>query len=155
MKIINEIKNFAVKGNVIDMAVGIVIGSAFTSIVKSTVDDIINPILGLFTKGVDLSDMFILLKAGKTGTSYTTLAQATADGAVTINIGRLCNNIISFIIVAVVLFFIIKVINRLRELNETPSNSEILLKTKNCPYCFSTIHIEATKCPNCTSKLIT
>jgi large conductance mechanosensitive channel len=149
MKIIQEIKDFAVKGNVVDMAVGIVIGGAFTSIVKSIVSDIINPVVGLLTNGVDLTNIFVVLKGGTKGTAYTTLAQATSDGAVTLNIGQLCNNIISFVIVAIILFFIIKAINKLKTQpeqlkTETPT-------TKNCPFCYSTIHIAASKCPNCTS----
>jgi large conductance mechanosensitive channel len=149
MKIIKEIRDFAVKGNVVDMAVGIVIGGAFTSIVKSLVTDIINPVVGLLTNGVDLTDIFIVLKGGAKGVTYSTLAQATSDGAVTLNIGQLCNNIISFIIVAIVLFFIIKAINNLKTPPELPK--EVKPTTKSCPFCFSSIHIQATKCPNCTS----
>ena len=150
MKIIKEIKDFAVKGNVIDMAVGIVIGSAFTSIVKSVVGDIINPILGLFTNGADLTDVFVVLKHGASGMKYKTLAQATLDGAVTLNIGQLCNNIISFLIVAVFLFFLIKAVNKLKAA-PIPVIEETT--TKNCPFCYSTIHIKSTKCPNCTADI--
>ena len=152
MNIFEEIRDFAVKGNVVDMAVGIVIGSAFTSVVKSLVADIINPVIGLATNGVDLTNIFIVLKGGAKGIKYSSLAQATSDGAVTMNIGQLCNNIISFIIVAVVLFFIIKAINKLK--NPPEPLKEEKPTTKNCPFCFSSININATKCPQCTSILL-
>ena len=153
MKIIKEIKDFSTKGSFIDMAVGIVIGGAFSTVVKSLVEDIINPVIGLITNGVDLTDVFIILKHGATkGLKYITLDQANADGAVTLNIGQLCNNIISFIIIAVVLFFVIKAINKTKEALETPQ-SPSMPTTKSCPFCFSSINIKAVKCPNCTSQL--
>ena len=150
MNILKEIKDFAVKGNFIDMSIGIVIGSAFSSIVDSLVSDIITPVIGLLTKGVDLTDIFIVLKRGTKGVKYSSLKQATFDGAVTLNIGQFCEKIIIFSIVAVTLFYVIKVVNKIRNSSEviTPEGT-----TKICPHCFTTIHLKASKCPNCTSAI--
>ena len=133
------------------MAVGIVIGSAFTTVVKSIVADIINPLIGLITNGINLTNIFIVLKSGTKGIKYHTLAQAASDGAVTLNIGQLLNNIISFTIAAIVLFFIIKTVNKLKNSPESQNDKP---KIKDCPFCYSKININATICPNCTSKLI-
>lgn len=150
MKIINEFKEFAVKGNAVDMGVGIVIGAAFTSIVKSLVSDIITPILGVFTSGVDFTNWFVTLKHGKTEGAYTTLAEARADSALTLNFGLFLDASISFLIVAMVLFFIIRSMNILKR-PETVTVDPV--KTKECPYCFSNITYEAIRCPLCTSHL--
>jgi large conductance mechanosensitive channel len=144
-----EFKEFAMRGNVVDMAVGIVIGAAFSAIVKSMVDDVLMPPIGLLLGGVDFSDFFIVLKEGaKAAAPYHSLADAKTAGAVTLNFGLFINAIISFTIVAFTLFMLIKGMNRLRA-NEAPK----LVSTKKCPHCCSDIALAATKCPHCTSEL--
>ena len=151
MKIINEFKEFAVKGNAVDMGVGIVIGAAFTSIVNSLVKDIMTPLLGVFTSGVDFANWFITLKEGEAGGPYSNLAAAQADSALTLNFGLFLNAALTFLIVAWVLFFIICSINSLKRPVQVTADP---VKTKECPYCFSNITFEATRCPLCTSHLI-
>lgn len=151
MGVIKEFKEFAIKGNVMDMAVGIIIGAAFGTVVKSLVDDILMPPIGMALGNVDFSNLFIVLKDGAKGLAgYATLADAKADGAVTISYGLFVNSIISFIIVAFALFILIKNMNRLKRAE--PALAKVPT-TKDCPQCFSTIHIKATRCPNCTSTL--
>lgn len=145
MKILQEFKEFAVKGNAVDMAVGIVIGAAFGTVVKSLVDDIISPPLGKLIGGIDFSNLYFNLSGGE----YDTLAAAQAAGAATINYGVFVNNLISFVIVAFVLFLIVKAINRIKRESPPP-----LPNTKECPRCFSSIHQEATRCPQCTTDLL-
>ncbi len=147
----NEFKKFAMRGNVVDMAVGIVIGAAFGSIVKSLVDDVLMPPIGLLLGGVDFSDFFIVLKEGvKVAAPYHTLAEAKAAGAVTINFGLFINAVISFTIVAFALFMVVKAMNKLRA-EEAPAPAPVT--TKKCPHCCSEIALEATRCPYCTSEL--
>ena len=144
-----EFKEFAMRGNVVDMAVGIVIGAAFSAIVKSMVDDVLMPPIGLLLGGVDFSDFFVVLKEGaKAAAPYHNLADAKAAGAVTLNFGLFVNAVISFTIVAFALFMLVKGMNRLRA-NEAPKP----VTTKKCPHCCSDIAIEATRCPHCTSQL--
>jgi large conductance mechanosensitive channel len=143
---LKEFKEFAMRGNVVDMAVGIIIGAAFGTIVKSLVNDIIMPPIGLLLGKVDFANLFIVMKRG--GASYNTLAEAQAAGAVTLNYGAFINTIISFVIVAFAVFLVVKNINRLKR--EEPSPEPI---TKECPYCFSVIPIKATRCGFCTSEL--
>ncbi len=144
-----EFKEFAMRGNVVDMAVGIVIGAAFSAIVKSMVDDVLMPPIGLLLGGVDFSDFFVVLKEGaKAAAPYHSLVDAKAAGAVTLNFGLFVNAIISFTIVAFALFMLVKGMNRLRA-NEAPKP----VSTKKCPHCCSDIAIEATRCPHCTSEL--
>jgi large conductance mechanosensitive channel len=145
-----EFKEFAMRGNVVDMAVGIIIGGAFGTIVKSLVSDVMMPPLGLLLGGVDFSDFFITLKQGSTPGPYETLALAQAAGAVTISYGKFINSVISFLIVAIAVFMLIKGINKLERQKEEPPAEPT---TKECPYCFSTIPIKATRCPGCTSEL--
>jgi large conductance mechanosensitive channel len=145
-----EFKKFALRGNVMDMAVGIIIGSAFTTIVKSAVDDIIMPPVGLMLGGVDFSDLYVLLKAGDPAGPYAALQDAQAAGAVTINYGLFINAIISFLIVAFVLFLVVRGMNRLKRKEEEASAEPT---TKECPHCFTTIPIQAARCPHCTSQL--
>ena len=145
-----EFKEFALRGNVIDMAVGIIIGAAFGAIVKSLVDNVIMPPIGLLMGGVDFANLFFLLKAGSPAGPYVSLADAQAAGAVTISYGLFINNIISFLIVAFVMFLLIRTVNRLqKEEEQAPAEPT----TKECPYCLSTIPIKATRCPHCTSEL--
>jgi large conductance mechanosensitive channel len=145
-----EFKEFAIRGNVVDMAVGIIIGAAFGTIVKSLVDDIIMPPIGLLLGNVDFSNLFAVVKAGKVIGPYETLAAAKAAGAVTVNIGVFLNTIISFVIIAFSVFLIIKQINALKK-KEAAAPS--VPTTKDCPYCLSAISIKASRCPHCTSDL--
>ncbi|RJP95594.1 MAG: large-conductance mechanosensitive channel protein MscL [Desulfobacteraceae bacterium] len=144
-----EFKAFAMRGNVVDMAVGIIIGGAFGTIVKSLVDDVLMPPIGLMLGGVDFSDLFVTLKQGATAGPYATLAIAKSAGAVTMNVGLFMNAVISFLIVAFAVFLLIKAINKLQFSKEAPAAAT----TKDCPRCFSAIPIKATRCPNCTSEL--
>jgi large conductance mechanosensitive channel len=147
---LKEFKEFVLRGNVLDMAVGIIIGAAFGTIVTSLVNDVIMPPIGLLLGGVDFSNLFILLKAGSPAAPYASLADAQAAGAVTINYGVFINAVISFLIVAFVIFLLIRSINRLRREEEAPPPEPT---TKECPYCLSTIPIKATRCAHCTSEL--
>ena len=151
MEMIKEFKEFAVRGNVIDMAVGIIIGGAFGTIVKSLVDDVLMPPIGLLLGVIDFSNFFLVLKQGaKAAAPYASLAEAKAAGAVSINYGLFLNAVISFIIVAVAVFMLVRSINALRRKGEAPP---IEPATKDCPYCMSTIAIKASRCPHCTSEL--
>jgi large conductance mechanosensitive channel len=141
---LKEFKEFAIKGNVIDMAVGIIMGTAFNGIVSSLVNDILMPPIGLLLGRVDFANLFISL----TGESFDSLAAAQEAGAATINYGIFINTIINFVIVAFVLFLVIRGMNRMRR-EEAPAEPT----TKDCPYCLSTIAIGAKRCPHCTSEL--
>lgn len=143
-----KFKEFAMRGNVVDMAVGIIIGGAFGTIVKSLVDDVLMPPIGLLLGNVDFSNIFAVIKAGKVAGPYATLAEAKAAGAVTINMGVFMNSVISFLIVAFAVFIVIRQINALKRAEE-PSP----VTTKECPFCFSAIPIKATRCPSCTSEV--
>ena len=145
-----EFKEFAVKGNVIDMAVGIIIGGAFATIVKSLVADVLMPPVGLLLGGVDFSNLFIVLKDGGAGSTFLSLAEAQEAGAVTINYGLFLNSVISFLIVAFAVFLVIKQINRLKREEEAPPVEPV---TKDCPQCFTEIPLKAIRCPNCTSQI--
>lgn len=146
-----EFKEFAVKGNVVDMAVGIIIGAAFGTIVKSFVADIIMPPIGLLLGGADFTDLFVVLKAGAEGaTEFVTLAEAQEAGAVTMNIGVFINTVISFLIVAFAVFLVIRNMNRLKRQEEAPPAEPT---TKDCPHCLSTIPIKASKCAYCASDV--
>ena len=143
-----EFKDFAMRGNVVDLAVGIIIGGACGTIVKSLVDDVIMPPVGLALGNVDFSDLFLLLKAGpKAAPPYATLAEAQQAGAVTINYGLFVNNIITFLIIAFAVFLLVRAINRLK-----PPPAPVVI-TKDCPYCRWPIPVGATRCPECTSEL--
>lgn len=147
MALFQEFKKFAVQGNVIDLAVGIIIGAAFGKIVSSLVEDIIMPPIGLLLGKVDFSSLFISL----TGIHYDSLAQAKAAGAPTLNIGLFLNTIINFTIVAFAIFLVVQQINRLKsQPAPAPAGPPLI---KDCPYCCSTIPIKATRCPNCTSEV--
>ena len=148
---IKEFKEFAMRGNVVDMVVGIIIGGAFGTIVKSLVDDVLMPPIGLLLGGIDFSNFFFVLKQGtKAAAPYAALADAKTAGAVTVNYGLFLNAVISFLIVAFAVFMLIRSINVLRRQEEAPSAEPT---TKECPYCMSTIAINASRCPNCTSEL--
>ncbi|MBZ0157123.1 MAG: large-conductance mechanosensitive channel protein MscL [Alphaproteobacteria bacterium] len=145
-----EFREFAVKGNVIDMAVGIIIGAAFTTIVNSFVADILMPPIGLLLGNVDFQNFFLLLKEGKTAGPYGSLAEAKTAGAVTLNYGLFVNALISFLIVAFAVFLLVRTINNLRRQAETPPAA---LSTKECPYCLSVIPVKAVRCAHCTSDI--
>jgi large conductance mechanosensitive channel len=150
MSMIKEFREFAVKGNVVDMAVGIIIGGAFGTIVKSLVADVIMPPIGLILGNVDFSQLFLVLNSGSAPGPYATVADAQAAGAVTINYGLFLNNVISFVIVAFAVFMLVKSINRLKRKEEAPPEAPT---TRECPHCFSTISLKATRCPHCTSEV--
>ena len=153
-KIIQEYKTFALKGNVFDMAIGIVIGGAFATITSSLVANIIAPLIGLLTSGVDMSNLFTVLKPGLEGGQYLTIAEAKKDAAVVLNYGLFLNSVISFLIISWAVFFVVKGINRLRE-KEEKNTQKPPVTTKPCPFCYTTIHVAATRCPQCTSTLDT
>jgi large conductance mechanosensitive channel len=146
---LKEFKAFIMRGNVLDLAVGIIIGAAFGSIVKSLVDDVIMPPVGLALGNVDFSNLFVLLKEGaKAAPPYASLADAQAAGAVTLNYGLFINNVVTFLIVALAVFLVVRAANRLRppEAAEAPN-------TKDCPFCRMPIPVGAVRCPECTSDL--
>ena len=148
---LKEFKEFALKGNVLDMAVGIIIGAAFGTIVQSLVKDVIMPPIGLLLGNVDFSELFIVLKQGaKAAGPYTTLKDAASAGAVTLNYGLFINSLVSFLIVAFSIFLVIKGFQQLRK-KEVPAAKEPA--TKDCPFCLSPIPIKATRCAHCTSNL--
>ena len=147
---LKEFKEFAVKGNVVDMAVGIIIGGAFATIVKSLVADVLMPPIGLLLGGVDFSNLLLVLKAGDAEGAFLSLAEAKAAGAVTINYGVFLNSVISFLIVAFVVFLVVKQINRLKRQEQAPPT---VPTTKECPQCFTPIPIKALRCPHCTSAI--
>lgn len=146
MKMFKEFKEFAMKGNVIDMAVGIIIGVAFGKIVTSFVNDVLMPPLGLLLGDMDFSSLFIDLS----GQGYTTLAAAKEAGAATLNYGTFFNTIIDFLIVAFAIFLVIRQINKLKR---KPEAAPAAPTTKDCPYCFSAVALKASRCPHCTSSL--
>jgi large conductance mechanosensitive channel len=139
-----EFREFAMRGNVVDLAIGVVIGAAFGKIVTSLVSDIVMPPLGLVLAQVDFNNLFINLS----GTPYASLAEAKAAGAATINYGVFITNVIDFVIVAFVIFLVVRGINRLRRSPPPPTPT-----TRSCPYCVTTIPLQATRCPACTSEL--
>ena len=150
----DEFKTFAIKGNVIDMAVGIIIGAAFGKIVDSMVKDIIMPPMGWMMGKVDFTNLYLTLpNYNGEIISYPSLEAAKAAGAVTINYGVFINTLISFMFVAFAVFLLIKFINKLRASLEKKEEVVVEETTKECPKCFSTINIKATKCPHCTSDL--
>lgn len=143
---LREFKKFATRGNVLDMAIGVILGGAFGKIVSSLVDDIIMPPIGLMLGKVDFSNFYINLSGG----SSKTLSEAKELGNVTINYGIFVNRVLDFVIIAFTIFIVIKQINKLRDKDE---NILSTVKTKSCPYCTYTIPLEAKRCPHCTSNL--
>lgn len=152
---LKEFKEFAVKGNVIDMAVGIIIGGAFSTVVKSMVDDVLMPPIGLLIGEVDFTDLFLVLKPGSQAVS--TLAEAKAAGAVTLNYGQFITSGISFLIMAFAVFLLVKSINRLRSLelalDPTPAPPPPEPTTQDCPWCLSEVPKKAKRCRACTADL--
>lgn len=143
MALLKEFKEFAARGNVVDLAVAVVMGASFGKIISSLVSDIIMPPIGLLLHGVNFSDLFVSLSG-----SYATLEEAKKAGAPTINYGIFLQATLDFLIVAFVMFLLVKQINRLKSGEAPPPPS-----TKDCPHCISTIPLKATRCPNCTSEL--
>lgn len=151
MGVVKEFREFAVRGNVIDMAVGIIIGGAFGTVVKSFVDDVMMPPLGMLVGDVDFQDMLFVLRQGTPSGPYETLAAARDAGAVTLNLGLFINAMVSFAIVAFAVYLLVRGVNRLKRKGEvapTPAPS-----TKDCPFCVSSIPMKATRCPFCTSEV--
>lgn len=144
---LKEFRDFAMRGSVVDMAVGIIIGATFGAIVKSLVDDLLMPPVGLLLGQVDFSNLFTVLREGATAGPYPSLAAAKAAGAVTLNYGLFINSIINFVIVAFAVFVLIRNLNRLKRA-ETPPPA-----TRDCPHCCTPIPLAATRCPHCTSSL--
>ena len=146
-----EFREFAMKGNVVDMAVGIIIGVAFGAIIKSLVSDVIMPPVGLLLGNVDFSNLFIVLKHGQAAGPYMVLSEAKKAGAVTMNYGLFVNTVINFVVVAFAMFLVVRGMNRLsRKQEEAPAPAPT---TKECPYCLSVIPLKATRCAHCTAEL--
>ena len=144
-----EFKEFAMKGNVIDLAIGVVIGGAFGKIVTSLVNDIIMPVIGSLVGKVDFSNLYINLS----GQQFNSLQEAQAAGAATINYGLFLNNLINFLIIAFSIFIVIKQINKLKNFTMKKEEVKVEATEKDCPYCYTKIDIKATRCPHCTSVL--
>ncbi|MCH5336430.1 MAG: large conductance mechanosensitive channel protein MscL [Campylobacter sp.] len=146
---LKEFRTFILRSNAFDVAVGIIIGAAFSKIVDSLVKDVIMPPLGFLVKGADFTNVFIVLKEGTKPAPYATLELARSAGAITLNIGIFINTLISFLIIATTIFILLKSINKLKYMVSKNEISE----EKSCPYCFSKINTQAIKCPHCTSDL--
>ena len=144
---LKEFKEFAMRGSVVDMAVGIIIGAAFGTIIASLVSEVLMPPIGLLLGNMDFSNLFLVLKEGKTAGPYATVAAAKAAGAVTLNYGLFVNTIVNFLIVAFAIFFLIRGMNALKKKEAAQPT------TKECPQCLLTIPIKATRCGHCTSEL--
>jgi len=147
---LKEFKEFAMRGNVVDMAVGIIIGAAFGTIITALVAEVLMPPIGLLLGNVDFSNLFVVLKEGKVAGPYATVAAAKGAGAVTLNYGLFVNTVVNFLIVAFAIFFLIRGMNSLRKKEEAPA---AVPTTRECPHCLSTIPIKATRCGHCTSEL--
>lgn len=143
--LIKEFKSFIYRGNAIDMAVGIIVGSVMTGVVNSLVADVLMPPIGLLIGGVDFSTLFVVLAGGEPGVHYTTVAAANAAGATTMNLGVFMNSVVSFLITMFAVFLFVKIVNKTRD--------KQAVTTHACPYCKSTISVEATKCPYCCSAV--
>jgi large conductance mechanosensitive channel len=150
MAVLKEFREFAVKGNVVDMAVGIIIGASFGTIAKSLVDDIIMPPIGLLLGGVSFENIFAVIREGTTPGPYVTLEEAQAAGAVTMNLGLFINTVLTFLIVAFAVFLLVRAINRLRREEQAAPESPT---DRPCPFCATAIPIKAVRCPHCTSQL--
>jgi large conductance mechanosensitive channel len=146
---LKDFRAFIMRGNVVDLAVGVIIGAAFGSIVKSLVDDVIMPPIGMATGGIDFANMFVVLKDGAKGAApYASLADAQAAGAVTVNYGLFINHVVTFVIVAACVFMIVRAVSRMR-----PAPVPAAPNTRPCPFCATDIPLAAKRCPHCTSQL--
>lgn len=148
-----EFREFAVRGNVMDMAVGIIIGAAFSGIVQSFVNDVMMPPIGMALGDVDFADLFVVLREGTAPAPYLTLEAASEAGAVTLNYGLFINAMVSFIIVAFAVFLLVRYMNRLQRPVDAPEPAVPTMK--QCEYCVTEIPLAATRCPSCTSELAT
>lgn len=146
----SDFRKFVMRGNVVDLAVGVVIGAAFGAIVTSLVNDLLMPPIGLALGGADFTDLFLVLNAGDPVGPYATLAAAQEAGAVTLNYGVFLTRLMSFLIVAASIFLLVRGIERMRRTEEAPAAAPV---TRDCPFCLSTIPIKATRCPHCTSEV--
>lgn len=149
---LKDFKEFMMRGNVVDMAVGIVIGASFGGIVKSLVDDVLMPPIGLLLGRVDFSNLYLTLREGTVPGPYAALAEAKKAGAVTLNLGLFANTVINFVIVGLAIFLVVRSVNRLRDMNKA-KEPETAPTTRDCPFCASSISIKAVRCPHCTSSL--
>ena len=150
MGMMKEYKEFAVRGNVVDMAVGIIIGGAFGTVVKSFVDDVLMPPLGMLVGNIDFQNILVVLRQGTPAGPYDTLAAAKEAGAVTLNLGMFVNAMVSFAIVAFAVFLLVRGLNRLKRQEEAPAPAPTM---RDCPFCMSSIPLKATRCPHCTSEV--
>lgn len=149
---LKDFKEFMMRGNVVDMAVGIVIGASFGGIVKSLVDDVLMPPIGLLLGRVDFTNLYLTLREGATPGPYAALAEAKKAGAVTLNLGLFANTVINFVIVGLAIFLVVRSVNRLREMNKA-KEPEAAPTMRDCPFCASSISVKAVRCPHCTSTL--
>lgn len=145
---LKEFREFAIKGNMVDLAIGVIIGGAFGGVVTSLVNDVIMPPIGALLGGADFSNLFWVVKEGATAGPYASVAAAAEAGAATLNYGMFINTVINFLIVAWAVFLVVKAMNKMRR-----AEAEAEPTTKECPYCMSEIALAATRCPNCTSEL--
>ena len=150
MSVVKEFREFAVKGNVVDMAVGIIIGGAFGTVVSSFVNDVMMPPLSMLIGDINFQDMMLVLREGSAPGPYATLAAAKEAGAVTLNVGMFVNAAVSFTIVAFSVFLLVKGINRLKRQEAAPPPAPT---TRECPFCVSAIPLKAKRCPHCTSEV--
>lgn len=148
---LEEYKKFAVRGNVVDMAVGIIIGAAFNGVVQSLVEDILMPPLGLLMGDINLSSLFLVLREGTPPPPYPSLEAAQSAGAVTLNVGTFLNAALSFFLVTFAVFLLVRYVNRLREPTSPPEPAAPTVK--KCPYCVTDVPVQASRCPHCTSEL--
>lgn len=155
---LNEFKKFALRGNLVDMAIGFTVGAAFTTVAKSIVNDLIMPLVGYVSGGADFADLFVVLKEGENAAApYQTLAGAQEAGAVTLNYGVFVNNVIAFLLVALVMFMLVRSFNRIEDKLEEEFGDDAAKPEepshKKCPFCRTQIPYKAVRCPNCTSEL--
>ena len=148
MSMLKEFKEFAVKGNAIDLAVGVIIGAAFGSVVNSLVKDILMPPIGVATGGLDFSNQFVVLKEAPGGATFATAAEAVKAGAITWNYGNFITLLINFLVVAICVFLLVRAVNKMKR--PSPTASPV---AKDCPFCSMTIPLKATRCPHCTSEM--
>lgn len=150
MGLLKEFKEFALKGNVLDLAVGVIIGAAFGAMVKSLVDEVMMPVLGLLVGGRDVSDLYWVIRGGDGLTGDETLAQAREAGAVVVGYGAFLNTVVAFLIVGFAVFLLVKAVNRWRRPKDVPKQTADVTQ---CPFCLSSVALRATRCPYCTSEL--
>lgn len=157
MGLMGEFRKFALRGSLVDLAVGFTVGAAFTSVARSLVDDVLMPPVGLLLGNQDFSGMYLLLRAGDAGPPYASLADAQTAGAVTLNYGLFLNSVLAFLLVAVVIFLVIRAMNKVERQLERDSGAGQPTadepENKKCPHCLSTIPFKASRCPGCTSQL--